>query len=386
MGAPTTRGTAGWMAAGAVAGFLCISCGDPAAAPSPYAAPEATTDGIATGEPAAYGIRMEWIGELLGRIRSGAYVNIHSLLVLKKGTLVVEEYFPGTSDSGASVDYGRDTLHTLRSVTKSVNAILIGIAIDQGLIASVDEPIATYFPEYADIFADPGKRAIRLRDMLSMTAGLQWDEWTYPYSDPRNDVARLNGVDDPIRYVLGRPLVAQPGQVFVYSSGLSDTLGVILQKATGLRPDTFAERYLFSALGITDYRWSRYPNGVVRTNGGLSLRPRDMAKIGLLFLNGGTWAQQRVVSQRWAAECTRAQAPEFSGSYERGYGYQWWLDRFSPPARRVVTGFGCRGRGGQFVFVVPEASVVVVFTGWNDNQLERQAYEMMDVFVLPAIQ
>ena len=366
-----------------IAGLLSSGCGE--ATDPPYAAPEATGDGLATGQPADYGVRMKSVADLIERIQAGSYVNIHSLLVLRKDTLVVEEYFPGMSDGGVDVAYDRDTLHTLRSVTKSVNAILIGIAVDQGLIGSVDDPIASYLPEYADIFADPRKRAIRVRDLLSMTAGLQWDEWTVPYSDPRNDVARMNGVPDPVRYVLERPLVADPGQAFVYSSGVSDTLGLILQNASGLRPDLFAERHLFSTLGITRYYWSRYPNGFVRTNGGLYLRPRDMAKIGLLYLNRGSWGPQRVVSEDWVAECTRAQAPEFSGAHERGYGFQWWLDRFAPPGRSLVTGFGGRGRGGQFVFVVPDTDLVVVFTGWNDNELERQAYEMMERYVLPAI-
>ena len=367
-----------------IVGLLSAGCGK-ATPDVPYAAPEVTADGLATGEPADYGVRMNSIADLIERIRSGGYVNIHSLLVLRKDTLVVEEYFPGLSDGGVDVVYDRDTLHTLRSVTKSVNAILIGIAVDQGLIRSVDDPIAAYLPEYADVFADPGKRAIRVRDLLSMTAGLQWDEWSVPYSDPRNDIALLNAAPDPVRYVLERPLVAEPGRVFVYSSGVSDTLGLILQRATGLRPDLFAEQHLFSQLAIAQYYWSRYPNGFVRTNGGLYLRPRDMAKIGLLYLNGGSWGQQRVVSEHWVAECTRAQAPEFSDTYVRGYGFQWWLDRFSPPGRSPVTGFSGRGRGGQFVFVVPDTDLVVVFTGWNDNALERQAYEMMERYVLPAI-
>jgi CubicO group peptidase (beta-lactamase class C family) len=374
-----------WMVVAVIAGLLSTRCGE-ATVDVPYTAPEATGDGLATGEPADYGVQMSSIAPLIERIRSGGYVNIHSLLVLRKNTLVVEEYFPGVSDGGVTVAYDRDTLHTLRSVTKSVNAILIGIAVDQGLIRSVDDPISIYLPEYADIFADPGKRAIRLRHLLSMTAGLQWDEWSVPYSDPRNDVARLNAAPDPVRYVLERPLVAGPGQLFVYSSGVSDTLGLILQRATGLRPDLFAERYLFSMVGITQYYWSRYPNGFVRTNGGLYLRPRDMAKIGLLYLNGGSWGQQRLVSERWVAECTRAQAPEFSTTYVRGYGFQWWLDRFSPPGRSLVIGFGGRGRGGQFVFVVPDTDLVVVFTGWNDNDLERQAYEMMERYVLSGIE
>jgi CubicO group peptidase (beta-lactamase class C family) len=331
------------------------------------------------------GVRMTSIAALIERIRTGGYVNIHSLLVLRKDTLVVEEYFPGVSDGGIQVDYDRDTLHTLRSVTKSVTAALIGIAVDQGLIRSVDDPIAEYLPEYADIFADPAKRAIRVRDLLSMTAGLQWDEWSVPYSDPRNDIARLNAAADPVRYVLERPLVAEPGRTFVYSSGVSDTLGGLLQRASGLRPDLFAERYLFAPLGIARYSWSRYPNGFVRTNGGLYLRPRDMAKVGLLYLNGGVWRGERVVSEAWVAQCTRAEAPPFSARFVRGYGFQWWLDRFTPPGRREVTGFGGRGRGGQFVFVVPEARLVVVFTGWNDDELERQAYEMMERYVLPGV-
>jgi CubicO group peptidase (beta-lactamase class C family) len=370
-------------AAAAIAVLLTTSCGE--TIDVPYAAPPATDDGLATGEPASLGVRMSEIAPLIEKIRSGGYVNIHSLLVLRKDRLVVEEYFPGVSDGGVEVDYDRDTLHTLRSVTKSVTAALVGIAVDQGLIRSVDDPIADYLPEYADVFADPGKRAIRVRDLLSMTAGLRWDEWSVPYSDPRNDIAGLNTAPDPVRYVLERPLVAEPGREFLYNSGASDTLGLVLQRASGLRPDVFAEKHLFAPLGITRYGWGRYPNDLVRANGGLYLRPRDMAKIGLLYLDGGAWQGEPVVSEPWVAECTRAQAPPFSAQYVRGYGFQWWLDQFTPPGRRAVTGFSGRGRGGQFVFVVPETRLVVVFTGWNDDALERQAYEMMERYVLPGV-
>ena len=266
-----------------------------------------------------------------------------------------------------------------------MTSLLIGIAIDQQLIRSVEEKIAPFFPEYADIFAAHEKDTLCLKHFLSMTA-LSWDEWTYPYPDARNDHVRMNRSPDPIRYALDRPLVGPPGTIFVYNSGLSITLGEIIYKVSGLRADKFAERYLFAPLGISNYYWWKYPNGMVQTGGGLQLQPRDMAKIGALMLQGGRWHGRQIVSEAWVKASTtprvstgrspRMLAPE--------YGYHWWLGAFRV-GDRVVTSYSARGRGGQFIFVFPDLHLVAVFTGWNPNALEDQPLEMLQHYILPAV-
>jgi CubicO group peptidase (beta-lactamase class C family) len=261
-----------------------------------------------------------------------------------------------------------------------VNSLLIGIAIDQKLITGVDEKLSIFFPEYKSVFGnkDAGKDAICLKHLLSMTAGLAWDETSLPYTDARNDHVAMNHSEDQIRYVLERPLVSAPGTKFNYSSGISIVLGEIIHKVSGMRADKFAEQHLFKPLGISDYSWLKYPNGVIQTGGGLYLRPRDMGKIGYLLLNGGRWQGRQIVSETWLRESTKQQAPD------RTYGYQWWLGQLPVGDRRVVT-YGAQGRGGQFILAMPDLQLVAVCTGWNDgNGLGEQAFDMLRKFVLPA--
>jgi len=348
--------------------------------------PEKTNDGWETASLNSVNLDASLINELFERISDQNYKNIHSVLLVKNGKLVVEEYFSGQDSKGQYQTFTRDTLHEMHSATKSVNSILIGIAIDQHLIRGVDEKISGFFPEYSDIFTNKEKDAIRLKDLLSMTAGLSWDEWTYPDTDPRNDLAMMAGKADFFRYVLERPAATTPGTKFVYNSGLSLMLGEIIYKASGLKADKFAERHLFSPLGITNYSWGKAPNGVVNTLGGLALRPRDMAKIGCLFLNGGRWQGKQIVSEKWVAESTKQQigASQLPTWFlADGYGYQWWLGSFHARGQ-VVESYSARGKGGQFIIVFPTLQMVAVFTGWNDNELLGQPLDMFQRYVLPA--
>ena len=317
------------------------------------------------------------MNQCLARIEDGTYKNIHSILIVKDGKLLIERYFPGQDESGKVQQFERATLQDIASATKSINSLLIGIAIDQGLIRNVDQKISVFFPEYADLFADPKKDAIRLRDCLSMTTGLAWDEWTYPYSDSRNDHVAMNASGDPIRYVLERPAVASPGTKFNYNSGVAILLGEIIHKASGLRADKFAERYLFGPLGIAEYQWLAYPNGTIQSGGGLWLRPYDMAKIGQLCLDGGRWNGKQIVSSSWIEASIQQHAPD------RTYGYQWWLGNLVVQGRQIPV-FAAQGRGGQFILIFPDLRMVAVFTGWNDGALGEQPFDLMKRYVLPA--
>gem|GEM_PF-584226 len=361
-----------------------------------YTVPEVTGDGWETAHVSRENLNADMINALCLRIVNNDYKNMHSVLIVKNGKLVVEEYFPRREGDRQGQALRGVELHTQQSVTKSVNAILVGIAIDQQLIRGVEEKIAAFFPEYADIFADPEKDKLRLKHFLSMTA-LAWDESTYPYTDARNDNFRLHRSKDPVRYALERPVVGALGTEFVYNSGIAITLGEIVFKVSGLRADKFAERYLFAPLGISDYRWEKYPNGTVQTGGGLSLRPRDMAKIGQLFLHGGRWQGKQIVSEAWVKASTTPHAqvellpgwlpaflrPRLFPLEQHGYGYQWWLGSLRV-RDRVVVSYSARGRGGQFIFVLPEQHMVAVFTGWNDGLLFLQPFDMMQRYLLPA--
>jgi CubicO group peptidase (beta-lactamase class C family) len=351
-----------------------------------YAVPEKTNDGWQIASLDDEKIDAELLKEMFERITDKSYKNIHSVLLVKNGKLVVEEYFPGQNSAGQFQTFTRDTLNEMKSATKSVNSILVGMAIDRHLIRGVDERIPSFFPTYSDIFTNKEKSAIRLKDLLSMTAGLSWDEWTYPYTDPRNDAAMMASKADFFRYVLERPVALPPGIKFVYNSGISLMLGEVVRKSTGLPADKFAERYLFSPLGITNYYWQKAPNGVVNTLGGLWLRPRDMAKIGQLFLNGGRWNGNQIVSEEWVKESTQQQvgAGQLPAWFlADGYGYQWWLGSFHV-ARQTVESYSARGQGGQFIIIFPTLQMLAVFTGWNDNELLGQPLDMLQKYILPA--
>jgi CubicO group peptidase (beta-lactamase class C family) len=352
--------------------------GDPRPSPYVYEVPEQTDDALVTGHLSDHGLDVTDITSLVDRILDRSYVNIHSVLIVRNGVLVLDEYFPGASFNRPYTRFDKDSLHSMHSVTKSYNSALVGIAIDQGHIASVDDKISTYLPEYADVFEDSERDSIRIKHLLAMTAGLYWDEWTYPYDDIRNTHVALARSSDPVRYAIELPIIAPPGTTFLYNSGMSITLGRIVHNATGLRPNRFAEEYLFGPLGITDYYWYCYPDSTFQTGGGLYLRPRDMAKFGLLYLNGGRWGDEQVVSEGWVNESVQQHAPGVE------YGYQWWLRSYSLGGQ-VIESYSARGRGGQFIFVLPDLDLVVVFTGWNDNELAGQAHDMLWEYVLAAL-
>jgi CubicO group peptidase (beta-lactamase class C family) len=222
---------------------------------------------------------------------------------------------------------------------------------------------------------------------LTMSAGFSWDEWSYPYTDLRNNHgAQILEAADSLRYVLERPMVAEPGEKFTYNSGLSILLGQIVLKASGIRADKFAERNLFEPLGITDFYWSKLPHEVMQTGGGLFMRPRDMAKIGQLMLDGGRWRGKQIVSEAWLSESTKTRIDASkipTAAMAQGYGYQWWIDSLKS-GDEAVKSFSARGRGGQFIVVIPERRIVVVITCAVDNPLLFQPLEMIERHILPA--
>lgn len=232
----------------------------------------------------------------------------------------------------------REGLHTVQSITKTVTGALIGIAIRRGEIPSVDVPVAGY------IKGLPG--GIRLRHLLTMTAGLQWDE--------EKDWPALEADFDWIRFVT-RPLAGTPGQDFNYSSGTAVLLGEVLRRATGDSASAYAVKHLWKPLGVTSAYWKSVQFGVVDTQGGLYLRPLDLARFGELYLRDSS-----LLGKGWVKAST---TPWVSVPDDPGwkFGYQWWL----LPYGRGQYAYTAMGYGGQRLFVIPEYDAVAVFTGWN---------------------
>ena len=339
-----------------------------------YKPPADMGDGWETAALQDYDLDSDKITAMMQDIQDGGYDSLHSLLIVKDGKLVFEAYFQG---------YDQNRMHFVASVTKSVTSILIGIAIDQGLIQGSDQYLTELLPAYRELLdADPLKQKLQLWHILTMTSGLEWDEDTYPYGDLRNDATRMERNSDPVRFVLDRPLVREPGEQFQYCGGNSMLLSAILEEAAGMTAAEFAKSYLFDPLGISQYQWKAYADGHTNSDGGLSLRPRDMAKIGQLMLNGGSWNGVPIVSSEWVAESTRAR---IKATLIARYGYQWWRDSQTVLLETVDSYFAA-GFGGQMISVYPSQNMVIVFTNDAANH-EENSYRIMRLqskYLLPA--
>ena len=249
-------------------------------------------------------------------------------------------------------------LHSMQSVSKTVSSVIIGAAMLRGdFKAGLDTPVLKYFDAAKVKNVDERKRRMTLRHVLTMTAGLDWTE-NVPYDDPRSDSSLMEATDDWVQYVIDKPMAAEPGKIFNYSSGVSELLAHIFLKETGQDIDTYGEKFLFQPLGIEHY-WKRTPLDAVDTEGGLYLRGSDLAKIGYLYLHDGTWDGKQIVPKEWVRESV---APFIQAEEDYKYGFKWWLLPRKDSQQLV---WMARGFGGQELMVFPEEGLIVVFTGWD---------------------
>jgi len=348
-------------------------------------APANLNDGWRVSAPAEQGLDPALVCAIGPRLEGWKDGNAHSVVVVRKGVLVYERYFTGEDERGGmplgAVKFDAATKHDLRSITKSVTALAVGIAIDRGWIKDADVPVLSLFPEYADL-KTPEKERITLRHLLTMSAGLAWNE-AIPYSNPANSDRQMFIAPDPLRYLLTLPLTSPPGRVYNYNSGLTALLGAALKKAAGKPFDAVVKETLFDPLGISDVEWVRFPKGEPVAGWGLRMRPRDLAKIGQLVLAKGEWQGKRIVSAKWIDE---AIAPHIQGEALYYYGYKFWLGRSFVAGRSIewAAGFGW---GGQRLFIVPsEDLVAVVHAGlYHTMQQSIVGAAVLNRYVLPAI-
>jgi hypothetical protein len=209
------------------------------------------------------------------------------------------------------------------------------------------------FPDHTIANMDGRKQRITLEHLLTMSEGMDWHELDYPYHDPRNTLGQMWESKDAVQHVLDRPMAREPGESWAYNSGTSILLGGIIEQVTGGDVPSFAEEHLFRPIGIDGFWWQKTTGGHHHTDGGLHILPLDMARLGYLMLHEGTWDGQEIVSADWVAEATREHVATTWGD---GYGYQWW----TAPSSQV---YRATGHYGQRIYVVPEADMVVVFTG-----------------------
>jgi len=365
--------------------MLVTSCSstEPAIDPWVYEQPEQVGDGWNTASLAEAGLDARQLTLMMEILRQNPGHLVHGIVIAVDGALAFEEYFPGRTHptyGEVPVQFSRERKHCLSSVTKSVTATLLGIAIDRGFISGVDAKVFDFFPEYANLNVGT-KSDITLEHLVTMSAGLQWDEWTYPIGDMRNDVTRwFDFTGDRLWFVLQRPMVADPGAEFTYNGGLTNVLGEVIRRASGLRLDQFSDTYLFAPLGITDFSWYLLRQDLVYASGDISLRLRDMAKLGQLYLQDGMWNGERILSSKWVQSSASPAFTMAEWMGHTGYSYGWW-----PKSSEYGAGaFAASGWGGQAIIVMPGFDMVAVFTGgsyWEDPLMS--SHEMTVGFVLP---
>ena len=339
------------------------------------------------GDPTTAGFDSDALDYLAMRIRAGKFPNTHALLIAHDGALVFERYFAGT-DERHSQPLGRrlmdrDSLHDLRSVTKSVTATLVGIALADDFEKKVSRPITEFLPRMQ---LGPDHRKITLHHVLTMTAGLQWNEMESPYTDAKNDAIRLLRVTDPTAFVLSRKLAHKPGTTWYYNGGCTEVLANVISHRTGQTIEEFAHRRLFEPLGIDKYEWTgprQWKTRNASAKAGLRLTARGLAKIGALYLNGGRWRGRQILPEAWIKLATTRHVKamgKWSGRGMWGYGYQWKVGKV-PSGDRVIAGFG---NGNQRLFLVPARRLVVTIFAGQYNQPFQPHSEMILKRVLAA--
>ncbi len=289
------------------------------------------------------------------------FYNAKSLIVVRHGKLVAENYCRDTAD--------RDVKAHVQSVSKSFTSLALGIIRDSGYVPNLDTTLYSIMPDKFD--DDTVKRRITLRHLLTMKSGLEFDNDNY--STEMNKVER----EDPARYILAKPRYASPGERFYYRDCDPQLIAYAVNRLTGRQVEEIVRQGIFEPLGITDYLWESNSDGVTRGGHSLFLRPRDMAKVGRLMLDGGAWQGRQLVSGDWVTLSTSAQTESLPGEDPAPvhYGFYWW----SLPARNAFTAWG---HGGQFIFVLPDYDMVVVMTSMpssNDDYVGTRLPEFMDI-------
>jgi beta-lactamase family protein len=339
-----------------------------------------------TATPESQGLSSATMAALDKDIQDGAYGNVDRVFVVRRGHAVFDRRYTrdyktisrgqigplgcgeGCTDATRMHEFnyfhpnwhpyyrGRD-VHTLQSVTKSVAATVIGIALGRGEIAGLDRPFLQYFIDRDLSKVDARLHRATLADLLTMRSGIEWHEQDRPLNET-NTTIQLEGSRDWIGFTLGQPMDADPGTKWAYNSGGSQLMSGIIKAATGRFIDEYARDWLFKPLGIRDFHWKKTPTGHPDTEGGLYLSAEDLARIGYLYSNDGVWNGARILPAGWVRNATSRHATGVSPGWD--YGYQWWIT-----TRSGLDVWAGRGFGGQFLIVAPARDLVAVVNSWN---------------------
>jgi CubicO group peptidase (beta-lactamase class C family) len=349
-------------------------------------APVALNDGWTVAAQTDVGLDPVKLCDLDSFIAQWPEANIHAVVVVRNGKLAMERYFKGADERFAEkvgvVQFGPEVIHDVRSISKSATSLLVGIALAEGKFPKLDSSVFDAFSDYADL-RTPEKARITFRDLLTMSAGLRWNE-NLPFTDPLNNESNMIMAADPFRYILSQPVAYPPGTVYAYSGGATSLLGETLVRSTGRSLKDYAREKLFAPLDVVDFEWLDIgPSRRLNAFGGLRLRPRDTAKLGRLLLTDGQWNGRQVIPAGWSAESIK---PRINGEGLFFYGYQWWLGRSFRNGSELTWAAGV-GLGGQRLYVVPSLDLVVMINAghYRDGLQGPIPFGIFNRVVLPAV-
>ena len=332
-------------------------------------------------KPEEVSVDPKLLNDLVSDIDNDKIKNIHSVIIIKDDKLILENYFNG---------FDSERLQYTASISKSFGSTLLGIAIDKGFFGDdiqtvLNSKIIDLFPEFDNIIRkDNLKSELKLKHILSMTAGFDWNEHSQPYSSNKNDCHLIERHSNPLIFLFEKKLIYKPGTEFYYNGGLSLSISYLIEKYTKMKVDKFAEKYLFKPLGIKKYRWEKVANGLINTDGGLHLKPIDQAKLGYLFLNNGIWNNKQIISKQWIEEATKIQKQNVGMP---SYGYQWWCGDFYSSEQKHFIYFAS-GHGGQKIIISPEFNMVVVITQkvFDNPYNDFNFLAIISDYIFPAIE
>ena len=346
-------------------------------------------EGIQVSSMAAEGIDSTIIRSLDSAVQKGIYPNIHSLLLARNNKLVYEKYWNGKDeawgkDLGIAI-HAKDSLHDIRSISKSIVSACIGIALEQGRIKSVEQKVFSFFPEYAKL--DTGlKSGLSIKHLLTMSSGITWNE-EVPYDNPENSEIKMIKSPNPVAYVLSQPMDFPPGRVWKYNGGTTQLLAAIIEKTTGKPVDQFAKEYLFQPLGITKFEWMTYPGtNMPAAASGLRLRSGDLLKFGLLYYNKGNREGKQIIPANWVEESFQSYVKQPGFGNTAAYGYQFWI--FTDTILNKPTHFvACVGNGDQRIYFDKKNDLVIVITAGNYNKwdIKKNSFAMLKDYIYPAL-
>jgi CubicO group peptidase (beta-lactamase class C family) len=332
-------------------------------------APQPATAETALGPaaPESVGFAADLPGRFEALLASGQLQNVHGVVALRKGRMVFERYFTGADEvwgrPAGAVEFKADTLHDLRSVTKSIVGLLYGVALEKGLVPAPDQSLLAQFPEYPELALDADRARLTIAHALTMTLALAWNDAT-PWDSIPTEVA-MERAPDRYRFVLERPMLGPPGKGWIYCGGATALLGRLIERSAGIDLYAYAKTAPFEPLGIASTEWSTGRDGVPAAASGLRLAPRDLARIGQLIVQGGTWAGRTIVPADWLDASFRHAAIAYDGVH---FGYHWYLGEAAVPGRIGTYGakwIGALGLGGQRLFVFPGLEFVLAVTAGN---------------------